>query len=175
MNSWCWYVTGVWITFKLGNFTYLKALFLAEFTNLPYKLVHVKVEKTKEGSVAAALPSTVSLKLTKPWTPQIFVECYCVGRRKPIRHGKTKLQTAMVISFWFWGLLACPKLYCDWSLDTINFPSENFQLFTVFLVWQQISQIVSIFSIEKKALYFSVFAKAKVKIQLASILFVNYQ
>ena len=36
----------------------------------------------------------------------------------------TKLQTAMVISLWFWGLLAYPKLYCDWPVH--NQHSWNF-------------------------------------------------
>ena len=36
----------------------------------------------------------------------------------------TKRQTAMVISLWFWGLLAYPKLYCDWPVH--NQHSWNF-------------------------------------------------
>ena len=60
------------------------------------------------------------------WTPEIFnfMEGYCVVRKKPIRHDKTKLQTATVISLWFWGLLACPELYRVWSLH--NQHSWNF-------------------------------------------------
>ena len=57
------------------------------------------------------------MKLRKPWTPEILMECYCVARKKPIRREKTKPQTATVISLWFWGLLACPELYFDWALD----------------------------------------------------------
>ena len=49
-----------------------------------------------------------------PWTPEIFMECYCVARNKPIRHEITKLQTTTVIILWFWGLLACPELCCEW-------------------------------------------------------------
>ena len=60
------------------------------------------------------------MKLTKPWTPEIFMECYCVARNKPIRREITKPQTATVSSLWFWGLLACPELYCDWSVHNQN-------------------------------------------------------
>ena len=56
------------------------------------------------------------MKLIKPWTPEIFMECYCVARNKPIRREITKPQTATVISLWFWSLLACPELYCDWPV-----------------------------------------------------------
>ena len=58
----------------------------------------------------------VTVKLTKPWTPEIFMECYCVAKNKPIEREITKPQTATVISLWFWSLLACPKLYCDWQV-----------------------------------------------------------
>ena len=61
--------------------------------------------------------AVLTVKLRKPWTPEILMECYCVARKKPIRREKTKPQTATVISFWFWGLLACPELYFDWALD----------------------------------------------------------
>ena len=66
---------------------------------------------------------SVTVKLTKPWTPEIFMECYCIVRNKPIRHKITKLQTATVISL-FWGLLAYPELYCDWPVH--NQHSWNF-------------------------------------------------
>ena len=41
---------------------------------------------------------TVTVTLTKPWKPEIFVECYYVVRSKPIRREITKPQTATVIS-----------------------------------------------------------------------------
>lgn len=44
------------------------------------------------------------------------MECYCVTKKKPIRCEKSKPQTAMVISLWFWCLFACPGPCCDWSL-----------------------------------------------------------
>ena len=57
----------------------------------------------------------LTMKLTKPWTQEIFMECYCVTRRKPMRHDKTANSKDNIISFWFCGLLACPELNCDWS------------------------------------------------------------
>ena len=38
------------------------------------------------------------MKVTKPSTPEIFMECYCVARNKPIKREKTKPETATVIS-----------------------------------------------------------------------------
>ena len=49
-------------------------------------------------------------------TRNIYGMLLCCKEKKPIRHEKTKLQTAMVISLWFCGLLVCPEYYCDWSL-----------------------------------------------------------
>ena len=66
----------------------------------------------------------ITVKLTKPWTPEIFMECYCVARNKPTRCVITKPRTATVIKLWFWGLLAYPELYCDWSVH--NQHSWNF-------------------------------------------------
>jgi len=43
------------------------------------------------------------------------MECYCEARKKPIRHQKTKPQTAPVVCG-FLGLLARHELYCDWSV-----------------------------------------------------------
>ena len=40
----------------------------------------------------------ISVKLTKPLTLEIFMECYCIPRKKPVRHKKTKPQMAMAIS-----------------------------------------------------------------------------
>ena len=58
----------------------------------------------------------LTVKLTKPWTPEIFVEFYCVARNKPIRREITKPQTGTVICLWFWGLLAYPELCYDWPV-----------------------------------------------------------
>ena len=51
----------------------------------------------------------------KPWTPELFLECYCVARRKPIKCEKTKPQARTLISLWFCGRFACLDLCCDWS------------------------------------------------------------
>ena len=56
--------------------------------------------------------STFTVKLTKPWTPEIFMECFCVAKRQPVRREKPKPQTTL----WFCGLLTCLELHCDWSL-----------------------------------------------------------
>ena len=56
----------------------------------------------------------LTIKLTKPWARELFMEYYCVVRRKPI-WGMRKLQTAKIISLWFCSLLVCPELNCDWS------------------------------------------------------------
>ena len=39
----------------------------------------------------------LTVKPGKPWTPEIFLECYCVTRKKPIGREKTKPQTKMLI------------------------------------------------------------------------------
>ena len=52
------------------------------------------------------------------------MECCCVARNKPIRWGKTILQTATVTSLWFWDLLVYPELFCDWPVH--NQDSWNF-------------------------------------------------
>lgn len=55
----------------------------------------------------------ITVKLRKPFTPEIFMLCYiCVVARKNqsgVRN--TKPQTATVISLWFCGLL--------WLLDRV--------------------------------------------------------
>ena len=57
-----------------------------------------------------------TVKLTKPWTPEIFMERYCVARNEPIRREITKPKTATVISLWFWGLLGYPEFHCNWPV-----------------------------------------------------------
>ena len=60
--------------------------------------------------------NTLTMKLTKPWTPEIFMECYCVARNQPITREITKPLTATKISLWIWVLLTYPELYCDWPV-----------------------------------------------------------
>ena len=49
--------------------------------------------------------SPFTVKLTKPWTQEIFIECFCVAKRKPVRSEKPKPQTTIIVSLWFCGLL----------------------------------------------------------------------
>ena len=100
-----------------------------------YRIVNVKCKE----SLCAYLPNFVllfssTLLWNSPWTPEIFIECYCVARNKRISWEITKPQTATVISLWFWCLLAYPELHCDWPVH--NQHSRRFQVFTVFWVWQ---------------------------------------
>ena len=48
-----------------------------------------------------------SLRTTFPkgklWTPEIFLECFCVARKRPIRREKTEPQARTLISLWFCG------------------------------------------------------------------------
>ena len=48
--------------------------------------------------------SPFTVKLTKPWTPEIFMECFCVAEREPVRREKPKPQTTRIVSLWFCGL-----------------------------------------------------------------------
>ena len=48
-------------------------------------------------------------------------ECHCVAKKKLTRGEKTKLQTAIVITFWF----VCTELYGDWSLHNQHFSGIN--------------------------------------------------
>ena len=75
-------------------------------------------------------PFTVSVKLTKPWTPEIFMECYCVARNKPIRCEITKQQAVC-------GFEVCLHIlnFIVIGQYTINIP-EIFQVFMVFWVWK---------------------------------------
>ena len=69
-------------------------------------------DSSKRPSVSV---SYITVKPTKPWTPEIFMECYCVGRNKPIRCEITKPQTATVISLW---RFACVSWTLLWLAST---------------------------------------------------------
>ena len=45
----------------------------------------------------------ITVKPGKPWTPKIFLECYCVAWKNPIRHEKTELPARVLISVKFCG------------------------------------------------------------------------
>ena len=78
-----------------------------------------------------AHPWGVYSQTGKPWTPEIFLECYCLAREKPIRCEKTKPQARTLISLWFCGQFVL--IFAVIGHNTINIP-EIFQVFTVFPV-----------------------------------------
>ena len=107
------------------SFEVINVIFFPKWLHAFFKLVLQTIcwlYKVKKTNKQTNKPLTV--KLTKPWTPEIFMECYCVARNKPIRREITKPQTATVISLWFWGFLAYPELYCNWPVH--NQHSWNF-------------------------------------------------
>ena len=59
------------------------------------------------------LERNITVKPGKLWTGEIFLECYCLAREKPIRREKTKQQARTLVSLWFCGQFACPELCCD--------------------------------------------------------------
>ena len=63
---------------------------------------------------------------------QNYLECYCVARKKPIRHEKTEPQARTLISLWFVAS-SHVLIFAVIGGNTINIP-EIFQVFTVFLV-----------------------------------------
>ena len=103
----------------------------SRFQTIEYFGILNKAEKQQQQQQQQKFENYIIVKLTKPWTPEIFMECYCVERSKPIRRQITKPQTATVISLWFWGLLAYPELYCDWPVH--NQHSWKFSFVHVFL------------------------------------------
>ena len=50
--------------------------------------------------------------------------------KKATRGGKTKPQTATIISLRFWGLLTCAPLHCDWSLHNKPACQNEIKVFT---------------------------------------------
>ena len=53
------------------------------------------------GFVTSLPEDFFTVKLKKPWLPEVFLECYCVeGNLKPIRYEKTKSQAPTVISLY---------------------------------------------------------------------------
>ena len=53
------------------------------------------------------------------WNGDLF------AKKKLTRGEKTKPQTAMVITLWFWALVMCTELYGDWSLHNQHFSGIN--------------------------------------------------
>ena len=70
-----------------------------------------------------------TVKLTKPWTPEIFMKCYCVAGNSPIRREiNRKLQRQLVCGF---EVSLRILNFIVIGQYTINIP-EIFQVFTVF-------------------------------------------
>ena len=57
----------------------------------------------------------ITVKPGKQWKPEIFLECYSVARKKPIRREKTESPARSLISLWFCGQLTWHDLCRDWS------------------------------------------------------------
>ena len=60
----------------------------------------------------------ITVKPGKPWTPEIFLESYCLAREKPIRHEKTKPQARTLVC----GFVASSRvlIFALISHNTIN-------------------------------------------------------
>ena len=58
-----------------------------------------------------------SCETHKTGTPEIFLECYCVARKEPIRRGKTNLHTTVVKRF---GACSNVPMLTAIGYDTIN-------------------------------------------------------
>ena len=74
----------------------------------------------------------IIVKLGKPWTPEIFLECFCVARKKPIRHEKTELQARTLISLWFCGYSSHVLIFAVIGHNTIKIPEIEFSSFCSF-------------------------------------------
>ena len=49
------------------------------------KSVDMRIHIIKYEEDSSIVVKIITVKLTKPWTPEIFMECYRVARNKPIR------------------------------------------------------------------------------------------
>lgn len=75
-------------------------------------------------SNAVQADKIVSVKIRKPWTLEIYIECYFISSKKPIRWEKTKLQLLKVIT--------CSLLfYADWLLYKSNQSVHGIRVCTV--------------------------------------------
>ena len=78
-------------------------------------------------SKSVLLNVSLHVRIQKPWTQELFLECYCVARKKPIRRKMKKPQAVTVIRFvacGFWSLiwLVIAQLKCH----------SQIKVFTVF-------------------------------------------
>ena len=100
-----------WLTLRcvwtgMVNFNALAKKINKEFPLVRDTVINSAGVETKKNLSKWTLP----VKPGKPWTPEIFLECYCAARKKPIRCEKTKLQArTLVFGLWFalmsWSLL----------------------------------------------------------------------
>ena len=68
----------------------------------------------------------VTVKFTKPWTREIFMECYCVARNKPIRREITKTANSNGSLFCGFEVCSLTEVYCDWPVPNQHV-SWNFE------------------------------------------------
>ena len=94
----------------------------------------------------ASLTSQVTgnCETLKPGRTKIRMECYCVASKKPIRHEKTKPQTAIAIVCGFQVSLHAPNfpLICQYTISI--YLSESNQEFAVF--WTCIVKLILVHS-----------------------------
>lgn len=100
-------------------------------------LLCYKQENRKKIKLLPDSQHTLTMKLRKPWTPEILPECYYVAREEPIRHEKTKEQAATIILL-VCGFVACLQVlfFAAIGLNTINIPTTvDVQGVTTLTVW----------------------------------------
>ena len=79
------------------------------------------------------VPGKITVKPLKPWTPEIFLECYCFASKNLIRREKTQRQARTLITVC--GFVASSRvlIFAVIGHNTINIP-KIFQVFTIFPV-----------------------------------------
>ena len=92
-------------------FSYLLLAYFLQHNNIPWIFLVFMVLWVSHSNIIILL--LLYHQTEKTGTPEIFLACYCVAIKKPIRHEKTKPQARMLISLFFCGLLTCPDLHCD--------------------------------------------------------------
>ena len=108
-------------------FSYLLLAYFLQHNNIPWIFLVFMVLWVSHSNIIILL--LLYHQTGKTGTPEIFLACYCVAIKKPIRHEKTKPQARMLISLFFlW--LAHMSWSSLWLSDTINI-LEIFQVFTV--------------------------------------------
>ena len=77
------------------------------------------------------LERNITVKPGKPWTPEIFLECYCTAIEKPLRREKTNAQARTLVCGFVAG--SHVLIFAVIGRNTINI-LEIFQVFIVFPV-----------------------------------------